>query len=210
MLDEKGFDLWADGYDRSVQLSEESDEYPFAGYKDVLNAVYRAVHAQKQASVLDLGFGTGALTAKLYAEGYAVTGVDFSEKMCTLAQKKMPNARLIRADLTQGIPKEICGERFGTIVSTYAMHHLTDPQKETLWRGLLALLLPGGSLVIGDVAFETEAEQEACRARYEEMWDEDEIYIVAERFKPAFPGLRFQRVSHCAGVLTINNDCEIN
>ena len=81
MLNAKGFDLWADGYDRSVQLSEASDEYPFAGYKDVLNAVYRAVHARAHASVLDLGFGTGVLTAKLYAEGYAVSGVDFSPRM---------------------------------------------------------------------------------------------------------------------------------
>ena len=103
MLNAKGFDLWADGYDRSVQLSEASDEYPFAGYKDVLNAVYRAVHARAHASVLDLGFGTGVLTAKLYAEGYAVSGVDFSPRMIALAQVKMPGARLIQADFTQGI-----------------------------------------------------------------------------------------------------------
>ena len=33
MLDNKGFDLWADGYDKSVGLSEEENTYPFAGYK---------------------------------------------------------------------------------------------------------------------------------------------------------------------------------
>lgn len=33
MLDNKGFDLWADGYDVAVGLSDESDTYPFAGYK---------------------------------------------------------------------------------------------------------------------------------------------------------------------------------
>ena len=32
MLNEQGFDLWADGYDRSVGLSEEDGSYPFAGY----------------------------------------------------------------------------------------------------------------------------------------------------------------------------------
>ena len=40
MLDEKGFDLWADGYDSSVGLSDESDSYPFAGYRDILNEIY--------------------------------------------------------------------------------------------------------------------------------------------------------------------------
>ena len=27
MLDSKGFDLWANGYDKSVNLSEENNEY---------------------------------------------------------------------------------------------------------------------------------------------------------------------------------------
>lgn len=44
MLGNKGFDLWADGYDKSVQLSGEDNEYPFAGYKDVLNTIYNIVH----------------------------------------------------------------------------------------------------------------------------------------------------------------------
>ena len=43
MLDNKGFDLWADGYDKSVQLSDESNTYPFAGYKQVLNTIYHRI-----------------------------------------------------------------------------------------------------------------------------------------------------------------------
>ena len=46
MLDSKGFDLWADGYDKSVNISEESNEYPFAGYKDVLNYIYKQVRGK--------------------------------------------------------------------------------------------------------------------------------------------------------------------
>ena len=38
MLNHKEFDLWADGYDKSVGLSEENEAYPFAGYKKVLGA----------------------------------------------------------------------------------------------------------------------------------------------------------------------------
>lgn len=40
MLYNKSFDLWADGYDRSVGVPEEDGSYPFAGYKQVLNEVY--------------------------------------------------------------------------------------------------------------------------------------------------------------------------
>ena len=31
MLDHPGFNLWADGYDRSVGLSDEGTTYPLAG-----------------------------------------------------------------------------------------------------------------------------------------------------------------------------------
>jgi hypothetical protein len=35
MLDNKGFDIWADGYDEDVDVSDDNNEYPFAGYKKV-------------------------------------------------------------------------------------------------------------------------------------------------------------------------------
>ena len=32
MLDNKGFDLWADGYDADVGITDDDNEYPFAVY----------------------------------------------------------------------------------------------------------------------------------------------------------------------------------
>ena len=61
LLDHQGFDLWADGYDEDVQVGEESDTYPFAGYQSVLNTVYGIVRG-RVGNVLDIGFGTGILT----------------------------------------------------------------------------------------------------------------------------------------------------
>ena len=43
MLDNKGFDLWADSYDKSVAASYEGETYPFAGYRRILNAIYNRV-----------------------------------------------------------------------------------------------------------------------------------------------------------------------
>ena len=63
MLDDLGFDLWADGYDASVGLSDKEDTYPFAGYKSVLSGIYEAIRTKKRPTVLDLGFGTATLTA---------------------------------------------------------------------------------------------------------------------------------------------------
>ena len=67
MLDQKGFDLWADGYDASVGLSEEAGTYPFAGYKAVLNEIYNRVLSGPHRDVLDIGLGTAVLTTRLYA-----------------------------------------------------------------------------------------------------------------------------------------------
>lgn len=62
MLDNKGFDLWADGYDKSVGLSEEGNTYPFAGYKNVLNTIFNEIMSAENPTVLDIGFGAGGLT----------------------------------------------------------------------------------------------------------------------------------------------------
>ena len=58
MLNNTGFDLWADGYDKSVGLSDENDRYPFAGYRAMMNALYQRVLTQSGRDVLDIGFGT--------------------------------------------------------------------------------------------------------------------------------------------------------
>ncbi|MBR5743147.1 MAG: methyltransferase domain-containing protein, partial [Clostridia bacterium] len=98
MLDQKGFDLWADGYDRAVGLSDEENSYPFAGYKAVLAYIFQTILEKPGAAVLDIGFGTGALAAKLYERGFDVSGQDFSPRMIELAARKMPNARLFQGD----------------------------------------------------------------------------------------------------------------
>ena len=66
MLDNKGFDVWAEEYDTSVKLSNEDNTYPFAGYNEIIYKIYKKVISKSNATVLDIGFGTGTLTQKLY------------------------------------------------------------------------------------------------------------------------------------------------
>ncbi len=203
MLDKKGFDLWADGYDRSVGLSDEDGTYPFAGYKSILNEIYNRVLAAPGKAVLDIGFGTGTLTAKLYERGYRIFGQDFSEKMIGLAQEKMPDAQLYPGDFSKGLAAPLTEQKYDAIIATYSLHHLTDPQKVDFLNRLLPLLNPGGWIYIGDVAFENRALLEKCRRDAGNEWDEDEIYFVYDELKPFFPEMRFEPMSYCAGLLSL-------
>lgn len=206
MLGNQEFDLWADGYDASVQLSEESDTYPFAGYKTVLNFIYEQVRKGSGTRVLDIGFGTGVLTEKLYRDGYTITGIDFSRRMIEIAQQKMPEAALICHDFSQGMPKSLADCTYDAIVCTYAIHHLTDDQKSDFILELKKHLSPGGKILIGDVSFPTREELEACRKASGEHWDTDEIYFVADELCPRILDSAYQKLSHCAGVLIVSNE----
>lgn len=201
MLNSKGFDLWADGYDKSVGLSDEDGTYPFAGYRSVLNEIYNRVLSLSGKDVLDIGFGTGTLTAKLYEQGRRIFGQDFSAEMIRLAQEKMPEAKLYQGDFSLGLREELKQHQYDAVIATYSLHHLTDSQKVCFLKELLTLLNEGGCICIGDVAFQTRAELEQCKAQVGSGWDDDEIYFVFDEISQFFPQMEFQRISHCAGLL---------
>lgn len=203
MLDNKGFDLWADGYDKTVGVSEEGNTYPFAGYKDVLGTIFKTIMKKPSAVVLDIGFGTGTLTTKLYGNGCTIYGQDFSARMIELASEKMAGAHLYQGDFTQGLVEPLQAQNYDFIVATYSLHHLTDKQKVSFLRVLCDHLNPDGQILIGDVAFENRSQLEQCRKDMGDEWDDDEIYFVVDELKGEFPELGFKRISHCSGVLSI-------
>ena len=205
MLNSKGFDLWSDNYDTQVEISDEENVYPFAGYKKVLGTVYEKVRKQNPKNILDIGFGTGILAKKLYDDGYNIYGIDFSNEMLKKAKQKMPNAELLQFDFTDGLPKEFEQKHFDVILSTYVIHHIDDEAKKLYILKLLKSLNPKGILIFGDVAFETEKDMEAARKKDYEEWDDEEYYLIAERFNLWFPHLKtdFIKISYCSGVCTI-------
>ena len=202
MLDNKGFDLWADRYDRAVGVSDEENAYPFAGYKEILGRIYQIIMEKPGATVLDIGFGTGTLTAKLYENGCIIYGQDFSSRMIELASAKMPEAHLFQGDIINGLVTPLLLQRYDFIVATYCLHHLTDEQKKVFLRLMLDQLNENGRILIGDVAFRTRRELEACRQKTGDEWDDEEIYFVVDEMKKEFPGLEFIKVSYCAGILS--------
>ena len=203
MLSNHDFDLWADGYDRSVGISDEVGTYPFAAYRQIMNEIYNRVLAGSGKAVLDIGFGTGTLTAKLYEQGCGIWGQDFSRRMMELAREKMPGAKLYQGDFSRGLVEELRQNKYDAIIATYSLHHLTDEQKISLLENLLPLLNDGGTVYIGDVMFETRTELEKHRILLDKEWDDEEIYFVADELARSFPQMRFEPFSFCSGIIEI-------
>lgn len=203
MLNNKGFDLWADGYDKSVGVSDEDGTYPFAGYKNVLNQIFNHILSASGKRVLDIGFGTGTLTTKLYEQGCAIYGQDFSERMIELAKQKMPDAVLVQGDFSEGLAQPLIEQKYDAIVATYSLHHLTDEQKVKFISDLIPLLNDDGCIYIGDVAFDTRKSLEKCMLEAGDEWDDEEIYFIYDELLEAFPQMKFEQISYCAGVLSL-------
>ena len=203
MLDNKGFDLWADGYDKSVGLSDDDNSYPFAGYKEILNQIYNEVLSIEAKKVLDIGFGTGTLTSRLYENGIEIYGQDFSKEMLDIAKEKMPNAKLYFKDFSRGLDEALLTNKYDAIIATYSLHHLADEDKIDFIKSLLPILNDGGKILIGDVAFRTRHELEICKNHAGDTWDDEEFYFVYDEIKDNFPTFTFDQISHCAGIITI-------
>ena len=203
MLDKKSFDLWANGYDKTVEISDEENAYPFAGYKDVLGIIFETIMEKPNATVLDIGFGTGTLTTKLYEHGCSIYGQDFSSRMIELASKKMPGSHLYQGDFTKGLAEPLRNQCYDFIVATYSLHHLTDEQKISFLHTFRDCLNENGMILIGDVAFETRDKLNQCRQEVGDEWDDDEIYFVSDELRNVFPSLSFKQISYCAGILIL-------
>lgn len=206
MLDNHHFDLWANGYDQSVHTTDEDNAFPFAGYKNIMNAIYGTIMKKAPSTVLDIGIGTGTLATKLYEGGNHITGVDFSANMLSLASEKMPNGQFYQFDFTQGIPEAVAQSKFDFIVSTYALHHLTDEEKIPFIRAILNCLNEDGTIIIGDVSFPTRDELERCKVDAADQWDEDEVYFVFSELNEALKDIctmTYHQYSHCGGIMEI-------
>ena len=99
--------------------------------------------------ILDLGCGTGALTAEIAARGAEVLGVDRSEEMIAQARKKFPALRFEVMDARELRlpPNRANGESagFDAVFSNAVLHWI--PEADEVIAGMARALNPGGRFV---------------------------------------------------------------
>ncbi len=96
--------------------------------------------------ILDLGTGDGRLLAMLAEERPKLTGVglDFSEPMLAAARRRFAReerVEVLEHDLNGPLPE--LGS-FDAVVSSFAIHHLEDGRKRSLYAETHERLRPGG------------------------------------------------------------------
>ncbi len=200
------FDRVASAYDRHVFAASE---FPYAGYRAVLEGVVRNSAPSGGMTILDLGVGTGNLASLFLAHNCEVWGLDFSTNMLETAKEKLPSAVLLHADLLGTWPEEVW-RRHDRVVSSYALHHFDlDTKIELVSRVVRDHLSEGGRVVIGDIAFPTVVARDEARPLCGKHWEEDEYYWAADEtmvaFKEAHLHVRYTQVSSCGGVFVIKS-----
>lgn len=96
--------------------------------------------------ILDLGTGDGRLLALLKIERPAVScvAVDFSPTMLEAVKTRFQNdstIEIIDHNLDETLPEL---DTFDAVISSFAIHHLSDNRKRSLYVEIFNLLRPGG------------------------------------------------------------------
>jgi cyclopropane fatty-acyl-phospholipid synthase-like methyltransferase len=142
------FDEAAATYDDQENDTEE--------YRACVSLVVEAARAvlDEDATVLDLGCGTGAIGLSLAGDAGLVLGRDISEGMLAQAREKAADAGLENVDFGEGrfrepnVPDDVDVD---VVVSNFAMHHLADDEKREALAAIAAL--DPDRFVLGDVTF---------------------------------------------------------
>ena len=105
-----------------------------------------AAGAPADARILDLGAGTGLLSAAVrrVLPGARLTLMDASAPMLDVARRRIgDDALYVVANLAGPLP----GGPYHAVVSALAIHHLSHPDKQDLFARVLGRLDPGGAFV---------------------------------------------------------------
>ena len=196
-------DADAPGYDADVV--DESQPIR-AGYDALLHWVARSADVAPSHHVLELGAGTGNLTARLPAAA-RIVAVDVSAEMLAIAKGKLTRpVEWVRDDLLGYFDGRT--DRFDRFVSTYAIHHLVADEKVELLRRIRNVANAGACVAFGDLMFESARHREAALERYratapdvadaigdEFFWLLDETTVAFEKLGFSLTKQRFSELS---------------
>ncbi|WP_330347269.1 class I SAM-dependent methyltransferase [Streptomyces sp. NBC_00582] len=155
---------------KGADLAGEDDGRRAAAVFDALGSGYEKAFAHAEAHrrslewllgrlapgsrVLDVGSGTGRPTAEtLVAAGHEVLGVDVSPVMVSIAERQVPGASFVCADV-RDLPLD--EGSFHAVCVYFSLLQMDRARQSALIGRLARALRPGGSLVLATVPLDVE------------------------------------------------------
>lgn len=113
----------------------------------------------RDATVVDLGAGTGQLTLAIAPHVRRVVAVDVSPVMLDRLRAKVSEAGATNVECVHAgfLTYEHAGPAADLVYSRYALHHLPDFWKAVALARMAAMTAPGGMLRLWDVVFSFDA-----------------------------------------------------
>jgi trans-aconitate methyltransferase len=123
------------------KLYEQSHAFVWQLSADLI----QLLNPQAGERILDLGCGTGQLTAQIAAAGAAVCGIDNSAEMIDKARANYPDLSFVRADARSFQAEQSAGQLYDAVFSNAMLHWILEP--DAVIRPIYKALKPGGRFV---------------------------------------------------------------
>lgn len=165
----------ASDYDDNVQ----NEDNPIRkGYSSLMEWIKNKTKESK--NLVDLGCGTGNTSSQIES-CKKIYCVDISQNMLDIAKDKLKNNSdivFIKNDLLGFFDNFKNDKQIDTIISTYAIHHLTQKEKHILFERVLDFLPKGGKVIFGDLMFKNKKYENEMKNKYPDLIDDfdDELY----------------------------------
>lgn len=132
-----------------------------AAFEQVLRRLIELSSPKPTDACVDLGAGTGFVTTAMAPLVSSILAVDISAAMAaSLAQRAARDGlRNVSTQVSDLKELNLMPASADLVVSSYALHHLSDPDKQALVARAARWLRPGGRLVIADMMFGRGASQ---------------------------------------------------
>jgi glycosyltransferase involved in cell wall biosynthesis/SAM-dependent methyltransferase len=160
----------------------------------------RRYHGLKNGRLLEVGCGEGDFLVSAEADGWQVSGIEFSPAACQIAQSRLKNGKVLCGELQ---PAGFAAEQFDLCVVSDVIEHVRSPLD--FLREIHRVLKPGGTLFIATPSIDSWSAK-VMRQKWMEFKAEHLTYFDRQTIQTALFKSGFREIIVQAGWKILNFD----